>query len=302
MGLKRYIFKSGLDIVAPLKCGTRWLDEFDVEERIDMFGFTSHNKELEEHIHSGTTFIWRPVREHFYSAIQTEWKLTPNKDIWDIITKMEIGYNGHWQSNLYKKLYPLWLKFGFKFYKLRALSQLTSSSSKSKWTSNLYSFPLPIGHDTVEETLKSLSPKQSIKIQKWINEEENWLKLMIESQYSKKIGKDFFDLEDSMLEMGCTIMDLEDEVIQLEDMVTSWEDTVLKMQKWGKKIKQHNINLKDRCIELEDTTLKMQSWNTKIKQSNINLKNRCIELENRVLSLETKLIEFAKDKLNKTLI
>ena len=41
-------------------------------------------------------------------------------------------------------------------------------------------------------------------------------------------------------------MDLEDEVIQLEDMVTSWEDTVLKMKKWGKEIKQHNVNLKDR--------------------------------------------------------
>jgi len=274
MALKRYIFKSGLDIVAPLKCGTRWLDEFDVEERIDMFHFTSHNKELEEHIHSGTTFIWRPVKEHFYSAIQTEWKLTPNKDIWDIITEMEIGYNGHWETNLYKKLYRLWLKFGFKFYKLRALSQLTPTASKSKWTSNLYSFPLPIEHITVEEALKSLSPKQYIKIQKWINEEENWLKLMIESQYSKKIGKNFFDLEDSMLEMGCTIMDLKDKVIELEDTVTSWEDTVLKMQ----------------------------SWNTKIKQHNINLKDRCIELENRVLSLETKLIELPKAKLNKPLI
>ena len=56
-------------------------------------------------------------------------------------------------------------------------------------------------------------------------------KLMIESQYSEKRGDDYSNLEDSMLEMGCTIMDLEDEVIQLEDMVTSWEDTVLKMQK-----------------------------------------------------------------------
>jgi hypothetical protein len=229
--LKRYIFKSGLDIVAPLKCGTRWLDEFNIEERIDMFELTSHNNELEEHIHSGTTFIWRPVREHFISAIQTEWKLIPNKDIWDIITEMEIGYTGHWESNLYKKLYPLWLKFDFKFYKLRALSQLTPTTSKSKWNSSLYSFPLPIGHDTVEEALKSLPPKQYIKIQKWINEEENWLKLMIEPQYSKKIGKDFFDLEDSMLEMGCTIMDLKDKIIELEDTVVKLETKLIELAK-----------------------------------------------------------------------
>jgi exonuclease VII small subunit len=302
MALKRYIFKSELDIVAPLKCGTRWLDEFNIEERIDMFELTSHNNELEEHIHSGTTFIWRPVREHFISAIQTEWKLTPNKDIWDIITEMEIGIIGHWETNLYKKLYPLWLKFGFKFYKLRALSQLTPTTSESKWNSSLYSFPLPIGHDTVEEALKSLSPKQSIKIQKLIDEEEKWLKLMIESQYGGKTGKEYLDLEDSMLETKCTVMDLEDTVVSLENMIVRLEDTIVSLEDTLLKFKTHNIKLEDRCIELEDTALKMQSWNTKIKQSNTNLKNRCIELENRVLSLETKLIEFAKDKLNKTLI
>lgn len=267
MALKRYIFKSGLDIIAPLKCGTRWLDEFNIEERIDMFGFTSHNKDLEEHIHSGTTFIWRPVREHFISAIQTEWKATPNKDIWDIITEMEIGTSAHWELNLYKKLYPLWLKFGFKFYKLRALSQLTLSASESKWTSNLYAFPLPIEHITVEEALKSLSPKQSIKIQKLIDEEEKWLKLMIESQYGEKTGKEYLDLEDSMLETKCTVMDLEDMIVRLED-------TVLKMKDHNTKVKLHNINLKDRCIELVD----------------------------KVVSLETKLVKLAKAKLNKTLI
>jgi exonuclease VII small subunit len=302
MGLKRYIFKSGLDIVAPLKCGTRWLDEFNIEERIDMFELTSHNNELEEHIHSGTTFIWRPVREHFISAIQTEWKAKPNKDIWDIITEMEIGTSAHWHVHLYKKLYPLWLKFGFKFYKLRALSQLTLSASELKWTSNLYTFPLPIGHITVDEALKSLSPKQSIKIKKLIDEEENWLKLMIESQYGGKTGKEYLDLEDSMLETKCTVMDLEDKVASLENMIVRLEDTIVSLEDTLLKFKTHNIKLEDRCIELNDTALKMQNWNTKIKLSNRNLKDRCIELEDKVVSLETKLVKLANAKLNKTLI
>jgi hypothetical protein len=29
--LKRYVFKSGLDIIAPRKCGTRWLESLDWE-------------------------------------------------------------------------------------------------------------------------------------------------------------------------------------------------------------------------------------------------------------------------------
>jgi hypothetical protein len=244
MSFKRYIFKSGLDIIAPLKCGTRWLNEFNIEERIDMLQFASYDEKLVQNIHSDITFIWRPVREHFISAIQTEWNATPNKDIWDIITEMELGICFHWYPHLYKKLYPLWLKFGFKFYKLRALSQLTPSESEYKWTSNLYKMFLPIEHITVEEALKSLSPEQSIKIQNLISEEENWLKLMINTQYGGYTGEEYYDLEDNFLKMKCNVMDLEDKVLSLENMV-------LKMKDHNTKIKRYNIELKDKVVELE---------------------------------------------------
>ena len=244
MSFKRYVFKSGLDIIAPLKCGTRWLNEFNIEERIDMLQFATYDEELAQNIHSDITFIWRPVREHFISAIQTEWNATPNKDIWDIITEMELGVCFHWYPHLYKKLYPLWLKFGFKFYKLRALSQLTPSASEYKWTSNLYKMHFPIEHITVEEALKFLSPEQSIKIQNLISEEENWLKLMIDAQYSGYTGEEYYDLEDNFLKMKCNVMDLEDKVLSLENMA-------LKMKDHNTKIKRYNIELKDKVVELE---------------------------------------------------
>ena len=227
MALNRYIYKSNLDIIAPFKCGTRWLNEF-INECIYSTGLST--EELSFHIHSNSTFIWRPVREHFLSALQTDWALSPNKHIWDIITEMKSGHSGHWHPHLYKKLYPLWLKTSFKFYKLQALSELIPSTSKYKWTSNSYDFKLPIGHITVEEALKSLSPKQSIKIEKLISEEDGWLKLMLKSQYIEKTWEDFFDLEDVVLKMKCDIMDLEHKVTSLEDKVIELEDKVIELE------------------------------------------------------------------------
>ena len=210
MGLKRYIFKSGLDIIAPLKCGTRWLEGFDVENRIDTFGL--HITDLKKHIHSGTTFIWRGVREHFVSAVQTEWAMTPDRDMLDIITQIERGECGHWNPYLYKKLYPIWQKTGFQFYKLRALSGLTPSANEMEYTTSLYAFPKPTKWDNVEEALNSLSPKHIIRINRFIGEEEKWLKLMIEPQYSKKTWEEYSDLEDEVLDIKCKIMDLKEEV------------------------------------------------------------------------------------------
>ena len=98
MGLKRYIFNSGLDIIAPLKCGTRWLEGFDVENRIRTFGL--HPTDLPQHIHSGTTFIWRGVREHFLSAIRTELVAFKKKNIYDVVIEIQSGECGHWHRQL----------------------------------------------------------------------------------------------------------------------------------------------------------------------------------------------------------
>ena len=154
MGLKRYIFNSGLDIIAPLKCGTRWLEGFDVDNRIRTFGL--HPTDLSEHIHSGTTFIWRPVREHFLSAIRTELVAFKKKDISGVISEIQSGESEHWHPHLYKELYTIWSQTPFRFHKLRALSELTPSAWELKWTSNMYKFDLPTEWDSVEAALGSI--------------------------------------------------------------------------------------------------------------------------------------------------
>jgi len=177
MGLNRYIFKSGLDIIAPYKCGTRWLEGLDVENRISTFSIDI--TDLQKNVHSGTTFIWRPVREHFISAIKTEAAADPYRDILNIITEIELGICAHWYPHLYRELYGIWEKTRFRFHKLRALSELTPSARELEWTSNMYSFSLPPKWDSVESALSLLPPKDIIQLERLISDEEKWLKSMI---------------------------------------------------------------------------------------------------------------------------
>jgi hypothetical protein len=218
MGLKRYIFKSGLDIIAPYKCGTRWLDGLDGENRITTFSIDI--TDLQKNVHSGTTFIWRPVREHFISAIKTESAADPYRDILNIITEIELGICAHWYPHLYRELYPIWERTRFRFHKLRALSELTPSARELKWTSNMYNLSLPPKWDSIESALSLLSSKDTIRLENLISEEEKWLKSMIKSQYSEKDWEAYSDLEDSRLEMLCKVMDLKVEIEQLKKKIS----------------------------------------------------------------------------------
>lgn len=240
MGLKRYIFNSGLDIIAPLKCGTRWLEGFDVENRIRTFGL--HPTDLPQHIHSGTTFIWRGVREHFLSAIRTELVAFKKKNIYDVVIEIQSGECGHWHPHLYRELYPLWEKTGFQFHKLRALSELTPSAGELKWTSNMYKFDLPTEWDSVEAALGSLSPKHTKRLEKLISEEEKWLKSMLQSQYIVPSWEEYSDLEDLLFTAKCRVRDLESEV-----------------EVSGKRLKTELDKLYIQIRELKDSNTKIQN-------------------------------------------
>jgi hypothetical protein len=213
--LKRYIYKSGLDVIAPLKCGTRWLEGLDIDTRTHRITFDT--SELSPHIHSGTTFIWRPVREHFHSAIKTELSICPEKTPFDVITEIESGTCDHWYPHLYKEVYTIWEKTPFRFHKLRALSLLTPNAKELDYGSNWYDFKLPIEYNTIEKILNTLSPKHIIRLEKLISEEEKWLKKMLKPQYSKKSWEEYSDLEDSNLEIKCRVKDMETEMRRITD-------------------------------------------------------------------------------------
>lgn len=248
--IKRYIYKSGLDIVAPLKCGTRWLEGLDVENRISTFSFTI--TDLQKHIHSGTTFIWRPVKEHMVSALKTELVTCPEKTLFDVVTEMEYETCDHWHPHLYRELYGIWSKTPFQLYKLRTLSELNLSAKELKWNSTSYHFKLSTEWDSVESILNSLSPKHKIRLERLIGEEEKWLKLMIEPQYSGKSWEEYSDLEDEMLKMKCKVMDLEVEVNRITNSkwVNEFRRTIRELNESNAKL-QHKIDYAEKMIDVE---------------------------------------------------
>lgn len=242
--LKRYIFKSGLDIIAPLKCGTRWLEGLDTEQRTQRITFNV--LELPVHIHSGTTFIWRDVREHFHSALQTELASYTEKTPFDVVTEMESGICDHWYPYLYKELYPLWSKTPFQFHKLRALSELNSSAGELKYISTTYGFRLPTKWDSIESVLSSLSPKHLIRLERLIGDEEKWLKSMLKRQYSGRSWEEYSDLEDSILEMKIRVKDMETEVSRITN--SKW---VKEFQTTIRELRESNANLEAKVAYAE---------------------------------------------------
>jgi hypothetical protein len=245
--MKRYIYSSGLDIIAPLKCGTRWLEDFDKENRIQIIGL--HPTDLPNHIHSGTTFIWRPVREHFLSAIETDYYVEPDRtDMWESILHYQ-EYGGHWYPYLYKKLYPIWKKTRFRFWKLRALSELNEVAAAMPYHFKQYHFIVPKGYSTAEEAINSLPSKHTNRLNKLIGDEEKWLQLMVEPQYSEKSWEDYSDLEDSLFKMKCKVKDMEAEVKLFEERM----NRKLEIQK------TRNLDLDIQIRELKDSNLKLQA-------------------------------------------
>jgi len=245
MTIKRYIFNSGLDIIAPPKCGTRWLECFDVEERISRTCF--HISEISKNINSNTTFIWRPVREHFLSALQTDLNMNEDFEPIDIINQMEAGEGMHWNPTLYKEVYHIWKETGFTFYKLRALSKITPTAYKHRYISKEHIFELPNKWNSISEVLDSLSYEDNVRVEKMITDEEGWLEKMIFTQYTNKSWNEYSDLEDSLFQAECKIMDMDAEIKSITE-----SKLFKKLQSKIYKLKTDNIRLQANLKYFED--------------------------------------------------
>ena len=184
MLLKRYRYKNGLDIIAPLKCGTRWLEGLNPSGKIYQTDFRI--SDLSKNVHSGTTFIYRPIWEHLKSAIETE--LSLGLDVKSLITHLKSESLDHWNPNLYKELYPLWKEYGFRFYKLKDLSNISISSGTSgPYEHSMYKFKLPPQWKSVDSVLEEFPYNDIVKLKRAVMNEEMWLKMMVGTEYNSII-------------------------------------------------------------------------------------------------------------------
>lgn len=173
-----------MDIVAPLKCGTRWIEGLNPSERLHQWDFGVSS--LSVNIHSGTTFIYRPIWEHLKSAISTELNL--GMDVRTIIHYIKTEKLNHWCPTLYKQLYPFWEFHSFKFHKLIELSAITPASViREEYQYDKYEFKLPPQYESVDAILNKLDYNDITMIKQLVSSEEEWLSMMVGKRYAPLI-------------------------------------------------------------------------------------------------------------------
>jgi hypothetical protein len=123
MVLKRFTYENGLDIITPLKCGTRWLEEKTNPIKIEELYTTNKI----QNITKDTYWVYRVGREHLVSALRTEIRnalefFEDNTD--SIVDGFINGIGTHWSPTLFKYMYSYWNRIEFNVIDLNHLSNL----------------------------------------------------------------------------------------------------------------------------------------------------------------------------------
>lgn len=138
---KRFQYINGLDIIAPLKHGTRWLDEETnpikiIEDPLSRINLQKYP------ITEKTYWIYRDAKEHLLSALMTEIRVAiefETDDIQTIINKFINGTATHWSPHTFKTMYQYWNKYNFISIHLSNISLLFDVRfDKEKYEMNGY--------------------------------------------------------------------------------------------------------------------------------------------------------------------
>ena len=124
MVLKRFTYENGLDIIAPLKCGTRWLEEKTNPIKIEELWLATDKI---QNITKDTYWVYRMGREHLVTALRTEIRnaIEFQEDNTDSIVDGFIkGIGTHWSPILFRYMYSYWNRIEFNVIELKDLSNL----------------------------------------------------------------------------------------------------------------------------------------------------------------------------------
>jgi hypothetical protein len=179
MNFKRFRYRSGHDIIAPMKHGTRWLEEktnpISIEEIFSI-------KEIEG-ITKETYWIYREPKKHMVSALRTEIRsaIEYHEENTDLIIDSFINDGSHhWSPTLYESLYQHWNKIGFNLIHLNDLSNLFP---QVKYLSNDYDMGhLKKTNHTTEDIIKLVGLTKINELYKMCDKDELWLKRILNNE------------------------------------------------------------------------------------------------------------------------
>ena len=177
---QRFIYDNGMDILSPLKCGTRWLAQNTTPKEVITYGFRKAIGAFrpEYQLTKDTIWVYRSPDEHLISALHTEIPSNVNYDnhtveesINKVVTSFLNGSGVHWSPTLFMGMYELRKKYGFRIIKLSKLSTI---------------FPSDIGYNPKDyldntrwdkDAIMEIIGKESMyELMRLTNEEFEWMK------------------------------------------------------------------------------------------------------------------------------
>ena len=185
--MKIFKYENGMHIIAPLKHGTRWLEEKTNPSSIKEcppYYFTSNSKYV---FNENTYWIYRNPIDYLMSALKTEIRTSIEfeEDQTNYIVDSFISGKGHhWSSNLYRVMYYYWKNNNIKPIYLSDISNLfhpdtefikgdyeMNQYQKTKYQDNLF-----ITNKIGKIRMKLLYEK--------MNEDSIWLDRILNQDYS----------------------------------------------------------------------------------------------------------------------
>jgi hypothetical protein len=130
---KVFKYENGMDIVAPLKHGTRWLEEKTSPSLIIEYPLYNFVSNFDYLFNENTYWVYRNPIDYLMSALKTEIRtsIEYDGDQTDYIVDSFISGKGHhWSSNLYRVMYYYWKNNNIKPIHLSIISNLFSPETK----------------------------------------------------------------------------------------------------------------------------------------------------------------------------
>ena len=122
-------YENGMNIVAPLKHGTRWLEEKTNPSSMTEYPLDNFTSNFEYVFNENTYWIYRNPIDYLMSALKTEIRtsIEYEEDRTDyIVESFILGKGHHWSSNSYLVMYYYWKNNNIKPIHLSDISNLFS--------------------------------------------------------------------------------------------------------------------------------------------------------------------------------
>jgi hypothetical protein len=205
----RKIEINDLKIVAPLKCGTRWL-----LERAEKSSFIDI-EDLKEETDSETIFLYREPKDHLLSALQTDF-IIQECDLNKTLDQLLNNKSPHWRGDMYEYIHRAWCYNKFKIVNYLNISELIDDYVFDK---NIYDFSVHPPYFLTKQMVLDLVPNDIKKeLFKMVDNNDYWLKQILENN-DKVLSKNIIDISDNIM--------LENEKIN-KKIISNYESIITK--------------------------------------------------------------------------